>query len=257
MFDNYIKECDRLIWQFDKYIGYMKDHLYSNENWIEKAPENELVRIDEVGFFRESVDEILTKMFTKESSEYKTWKKLNEELNEERWKADKFTKEKEPGEWSSNFYIYYDTRPWNPYLRKVRNLLSNIQFHYQLEQNNKEEKPNVEIKIDKAIGSSIIGNGTIQGSIIGTQYSYASEQKQTLGEAAEELQKLLKELKQTDPNATEVQQIEHLNDETTPKFKRKVVAALKAATDTAIDEFLDNSYIKVGKAAIMGWMEEE
>lgn len=41
------------------------------------------------------------------------------------------------------------------------------------------------------------------------------------------------------------------------KFKRKVVAALKAAGDTAIDEFLDNSYVKVGKAAIMGWIDSE
>ena len=87
------------------------------------------------------------------------------------------------------------------------------------------------------------------------QNIYASEQKQTLAQAAEEIQKLLKQLEQDNPNPTEDQQIEHLNDETTPKFKRKVVAALKAAGDTAIDEFLENSYVKVGKAAIMGWVE--
>jgi hypothetical protein len=87
------------------------------------------------------------------------------------------------------------------------------------------------------------------------QNIYASEQKQTLAQAAEEIQKLLKQLEQDNPNSTEVQQIEYINDETTPKFKRKVVAALKAAGDTAIDEFLDNSYVKVGKAAIMGWMD--
>ena len=87
------------------------------------------------------------------------------------------------------------------------------------------------------------------------QNIYTSEQKQTLAEAAAEIQKLLKQLEQDNPNPTEAQQIEHLNDETTPKFKRKAVAALKAAGDTALDEFLDNSYVKVGKAAIMGWME--
>jgi len=33
------------------------------------------------------------------------------------------------------------------------------------------------------------------------------------------------------------------------------ISALKAAGDTAIDEFLQNPYAKVGKAAIMGWMD--
>ncbi len=88
-----------------------------------------------------------------------------------------------------------------------------------------------------------------------TQHNYASEEKQTLAEAADEIQKLLKQLEKSNPTATEAQQIEHINDETTPKFKRRVVAALKAAGDTAIDEFLDNSYVKVGKAVVKGWME--
>ncbi len=87
------------------------------------------------------------------------------------------------------------------------------------------------------------------------QYNYTSEHKQTLAEAAEEIQKLLQQLEKSNPTATEDQQIKHLNDETTPKFKRKAFAALKAAGDTAIDEFLDNSYLKVGKAAIMGWID--
>ena len=95
--------------------------------------------------------------------------------------------------------------------------------------------------------------GLNQGTQIGTQYN--SPQEKTLAEAADEIQKLLEQLEQTNPTATEEDKIEHINDETTPKFKRKVVAALKAAGNTAIDEFLDNSYVKVGKAAIMGWVE--
>ena len=46
-----------------------------------------------------------------------------------------------------------------------------------------------------------------------------------------------------------------VNDETTPSFKRRAAAALKAAGETAIDQFFQNPYVKVGKAAIMGWME--
>ena len=45
------------------------------------------------------------------------------------------------------------------------------------------------------------------------------------------------------------------NDETTPSFKRRAAVALKAAGETAIDEFFQNPDVKVGQAAIVGWME--
>ncbi|MDJ0577985.1 MAG: pentapeptide repeat-containing protein [Xenococcaceae cyanobacterium MO_234.B1] len=93
------------------------------------------------------------------------------------------------------------------------------------------------------------------GKVEGNQIIYASEQKQTLAEAAAEIQQLLKQLEQTNPTATEAQKIAYINDETTPSFKRRVAGALKAAGEAAIDELLDNAYLKVGKAAIMGWIE--
>jgi uncharacterized protein YjbI with pentapeptide repeats len=89
-------------------------------------------------------------------------------------------------------------------------------------------------------------------------HNYAPEQKQTLAEAAAEIQNLLKQLEQTNPTATEAQQIEHINDETTPKFKKRVVGALQATGEAAIDEFvLENKYLKVAKAAIKGWIKSE
>jgi uncharacterized protein YjbI with pentapeptide repeats len=89
-------------------------------------------------------------------------------------------------------------------------------------------------------------------------HNYAPEQKQTLAEAAAEIQNLLKQLEQTNPSATEAEQIEHINDETTPKFKKRVVGALQATGEAAIDEFvLENKYLKVAKAAIKGWIKPE
>ncbi len=88
-----------------------------------------------------------------------------------------------------------------------------------------------------------------------TYYENYNPSQQTLAEAAAEIQKLLKQLQQTNPTASETEMIAYVNDETTPSFKRKAVAALKAAGETAIDEFFQNPYVKVGKAAIMGWME--
>ena len=107
------------------------------------------------------------------------------------------------------------------------------------------------------IGISHMSGGEIKDNakVVGKMNIYASEQKQTLAEAAAEIQKLLKQLRQTNPDATEDDKIAYVNDETTPSFKRKAAAALKAAGETAIDEFFDNPYVKVGKAAIMAWIQ--
>lgn len=84
-----------------------------------------------------------------------------------------------------------------------------------------------------------------------------SEQKQTLAEAAAEIQQLLKQLEKTNPTATEFEKITYVNDETTPSFKRRVVGALQAGSEAALEEFLDNPYINVGKATVKGWIKPE
>lgn len=84
-----------------------------------------------------------------------------------------------------------------------------------------------------------------------------SEQKKTLAEAADEIQQLLKHLEATNPNATEADKIAYVNDETTPSFKRRVIGALQAGSETAIEEFLDNSYVNVGKSIVKGWLKPE
>lgn len=117
------------------------------------------------------------------------------------------------------------------------------------------EKPGIQQNFHGHIGS-VAGN--VEGDQKTIQHNYASDQRQTLAEAAAEIQQLLKQLEQTNPTATEAQQIEHVNDETTPKFKKRVVGALQATGEAAIDEFvLENKYLKVAKAAIKGWMKPE
>jgi uncharacterized protein YjbI with pentapeptide repeats len=100
-------------------------------------------------------------------------------------------------------------------------------------------------------------SGSRQQSI-NNQHNYASEQKQTLAEAAAEIQKLLQQLEQANPSASESDKLAYVNDETTSSFKRRVVGALQATGEAAIDEFvLENKYLKVVKAAIKGWMKPE
>jgi uncharacterized protein YjbI with pentapeptide repeats len=84
-----------------------------------------------------------------------------------------------------------------------------------------------------------------------------SEQKLTLAEAAAEIQRLLKQLEQTNPNVTEAEKVAYVNDETTPSLKRRAVGALQAGGEAAIEEFLDNPYVNVGKAVVKGWMKPE
>jgi len=89
------------------------------------------------------------------------------------------------------------------------------------------------------------------------QYNQVSEQKQTLAKAAAEIQELLKQLQQSNPTATDAEKVAYVNDETTPSFKRRVVSALQAGGEVAIEEFLDNPYVNVGKAIVKGWIKPE
>jgi uncharacterized protein (DUF697 family) len=84
-----------------------------------------------------------------------------------------------------------------------------------------------------------------------------SEQKKSLAQAAEEIQQLLKQLEKSNPTATEDEQISYVNDETSPSFKRRVAGALQAGGEAAIEEFLDNPYVNVGKAIVKGWLKPE
>lgn len=88
------------------------------------------------------------------------------------------------------------------------------------------------------------------------QFSQSGQNK-SLGEAAAEIQKLLKQLEQTNPVATETEKNVYVNDETTLSFKRRVVSALQAGGETAIEEFLDNPYVNVVKDAVKGWINPE
>lgn len=109
-------------------------------------------------------------------------------------------------------------------------------------------------KFQQNFNAPVYGNAQ---NVEGDQNNYASEPKQTLAEAAEEIQKLLQQLEQTNPTATEEEKIIYVNDETSPGLKRRTVSALKAGVETSIEEFLDNPYVNVGKAVVKGWMKPE
>jgi hypothetical protein len=77
-----------------------------------------------------------------------------------------------------------------------------------------------------------------------------------LAEAASEIQRNLKQLEETDPTATESEQIAYVNVTVNPDLKRRAITALQKGSEAVIDEFvLENKYLKVVKAVIKGWLQ--
>src|ERR671933_2635773 len=77
-----------------------------------------------------------------------------------------------------------------------------------------------------------------------------SWQKQTLAEAAAEIQELLKQLEETNPTATEAEQKAFVTAAIPSTRRERFLSALQAGWKEAIKEFLDNSYLNVGIATL-------
>lgn len=111
-----------------------------------------------------------------------------------------------------------------------------------------------QINIGKMTGSNLV-TGHVSGNVSSSGSSYESLKKQTLAEAAAEIQRLLKQLEETNPNATESEQIAYVNIATKSDLRQRTVAALREGGETAIDELiLENKYLKIAKAVVKGWL---
>jgi hypothetical protein len=115
-------------------------------------------------------------------------------------------------------------------------------------------------------GIIISGSGSVSADKLAVgrnaqvnQTNYSTGNKYPdLAEAAAEIQRLLQQLKKTNPTATEHEQVAYINVATNPSIKQRTVEALKAGGESAMDEFvLENKYLKVGKAIIKGWLQPE
>ena len=110
---------------------------------------------------------------------------------------------------------------------------------------------NVEVEMNflaSVTGATGINNGVVNIN--------ASERQKILAESAAEIQSLLKQLEVTNPSATEPEQIAYVNLATKPGLKNRAIGALKEGGEVAIEEFfLENKYLKVGKAVFKGWLQ--
>ena len=76
-------------------------------------------------------------------------------------------------------------------------------------------------------------------------------------EAATEIQKLLKQLEQSNPTATEVEQKAFLTAAIPSTNKQRFVNALQAGGKELFKELMDNMYVNVAVAAMEGWQSGE
>lgn len=99
------------------------------------------------------------------------------------------------------------------------------------------------------------GGFYIGGDYVGGTINQGSERKQTLAEAAVEIQQLLRQLEKSNPTATEAEKVAYVNDETPPALKSRVASAVKAGSISAVESLLDNiPFSNITKAIVEGWI---
>ncbi|NER22146.1 MAG: hypothetical protein F6J86_46450 [Symploca sp. SIO1B1] len=67
------------------------------------------------------------------------------------------------------------------------------------------------------------------------------------------MQDLLQQLEKSNPTASEAEKVAYVNEEIEPDLKSRLVQALKAGGEVAIDSSLDSHYVNLVKAIIKGW----
>ena len=99
---------------------------------------------------------------------------------------------------------------------------------------------------------------TVKGDQVGgNQYNYATLEKQSLADSALEIQRLLKQLEETNPTATEAEQKAFVTAAIPPTLRQRAIGALQSGGRAAVEELLDNPYVNVAIAVIEGWQGDE
>jgi uncharacterized protein YjbI with pentapeptide repeats len=97
--------------------------------------------------------------------------------------------------------------------------------------------------------------GGVAGNVEHDQNIYVSKPQQTLAEAAQEIQELLKQLKSSNPTATEQQKTDFVTMAVAPDRRKRFISALNAGWKETLKELLDNSYLNIAIAILEGWQE--
>lgn len=118
------------------------------------------------------------------------------------------------------------------------------------------------INISESNIASVTDKGEI-GTAIVHQHNYSAEQKQTLAEAAKEIQELLEQISKTSYSAIPDENLEIIGRKTVEEIgknaslKSKIVNALKEGGTEAFKELIDHPAVNVVMAAFEGWQGAE
>ena len=99
------------------------------------------------------------------------------------------------------------------------------------------------------------GGFYIGGDYVGGTINQGGKGRQTLGEAADEIQQLLMQLEKSQPTATESEKVAYVNDETPADVKSRVVNVLKGRGQAPVEAIVDNVlYGSLVSAILKGWI---
>jgi hypothetical protein len=120
---------------------------------------------------------------------------------------------------------------------------------------------NWQAKVNQGQSSFVIGYAEkLKAEQIGGTIINQAESKQSLAEAAAEIQQLLEQLQQSYPSSTTAEQMivaaEAINCiESDPSWKQKIVNAVKEGGLAAFEKAIDNPAGAFVVGAIKGWQE--
>lgn len=86
----------------------------------------------------------------------------------------------------------------------------------------------------------------------------ASKKRQTLAEAAAEIQQLLTQLEKSNPTATDAEKVAYVEQETSPALKARISEVLKTGSNVWLDAMLDiYPGSNIARAVIAEWASSE
>jgi Fe-S cluster assembly iron-binding protein IscA len=108
----------------------------------------------------------------------------------------------------------------------------------------------------KIVGSKFNGNMAVTNS--GKQtFTQSVGSKTNLADIASKIDKLIVQSDKISLNVTEIERIDYINQNVTPKFKERTINAIKAGGESVFDEFfLESKSLKVAKAVIKAWLKD-
>jgi len=112
--------------------------------------------------------------------------------------------------------------------------------------------PQTRVEVQQNFNASVYG---VAGNLEGNQNIFAGNQRQTLAEAAQEIQQLLQQLEKSNPGATESQRSQFVTMAIEPSRRQRFASALNAGWKEAIKELLDNAYLNIAIAILEGWQD--